>query len=331
VCRVSPTTFVRCTRMRHPWHHQSELRARCHNSRDDLIRMTLLVQLVKHTYDHIDRLLTRNRRKEELKEESSNAKSQSELPHCSSLSVPRFPDMASNTPKKLLWASLLLNLAINTLCFQVNHNRLISNLVTSRTWTSAVQSKLFGDEAYDDEFIGEDSKSVEEGQTLAKSFYEEMRKRNNGQEASGIESTSTVDNSNTSGQQNPRRLIEDSEDVTEKESQQTKFTGRSSPTPQKFMNPSERFPSSISSSGPGVRTPREMMMEQEYQLVGRAEKGLAIQGVFTALALAFCIYIGLSGGISNRSEESLDFGGDDMLPFEQLAPVQKDRETSVWL
>jgi hypothetical protein len=74
------------------------------------------------------------------------------------------------------------------------------------------------------------------------------------------------------------------------------------------------------------------MLEREYELVGRAEQGLAVQGIFTALALAFCIYIGLSGGISNRSEESLrDFGGDDMLPFEQLAPLQKDRETSVWL
>jgi hypothetical protein len=232
--------------------------------------------------------------------------------------------MSSNTPKKLLWASLLLNLASNTLCFQVNHNRLISNLVTSRTWTTVVQSKLFGDEAYDDEFIGEDRKSVEEGQTLAKSFYEELRKRNNGQEASGIEST--VDNSNS--QQNPRRLIEDSEDVTEKESQQTKFTGSSSPTPEKFMSSSSR----MTTKGPGVRTPREIMMEQEYQLVGRAEKGLAIQGVFAALLLAFYIYVGLSGGISNRSEESLrDFGGDDMLPFEQLAPLQTDKETSVWL
>lgn len=187
-----------------------------------------------------------------------------------------------------------------------------------------MQSKLFGDEAYDDEFIGEDRKSVEEGQTLAKSFYEELRKRNNGQEASGIEST--VDNSNS--QQNPRRLIEDSEDVTEKESQQTKFTGSSSPTPEKFMSSSSR----MTTKGPGVRTPREIMMEQEYQLVGRAEKGLAIQGVFAALLLAFYIYVGLSGGISNRSEESLrDFGGDDMLPFEQLAPLQTDKETSVWL
>jgi hypothetical protein len=187
-----------------------------------------------------------------------------------------------------------------------------------------LQSKLFGDEAYDDEFIGDDSKSVEEGQTLANSFYEEMRRRNNGQEASGIEST--VDNSD--GQQNPPGSIEDSEDVTEKESQKTKFTGSSSPTPQKFMSSSSR----MTTTGPGVRTPREMMMEQEFELVGRAEKGLAVQGVFVALALAFVIYIGLSGGISNRSEESLrDFGGDDMLPFEQLAPIQTDRESSVWL
>ena len=72
-------------------------------------------------------------------------------------------------------------------------------------------------------------------------------------------------------------------------------------------------------------------MEREYRLVERAERNLLVQGGFAALALAFYIYIGLSGGI-NRSEESLnDFGGDDLIPFEQVAPIQRDKESSVWL
>lgn len=74
------------------------------------------------------------------------------------------------------------------------------------------------------------------------------------------------------------------------------------------------------------------MMEQEFKLVGRAERGIAIQAVFAVVALCFMIYIGVSGGIvSGDSAVNEDFGGEDQLPFEQLMPVQTDREASVWL
>lgn len=76
-----------------------------------------------------------------------------------------------------------------------------------------------------------------------------------------------------------------------------------------------------------------MMMEREFQLVGRAERGIAVQAVVAVLALVFYIYVGLSGGIvSGLDAQTEDFGGDDeIMPFEQVVPVQRDREASVWL
>lgn len=237
--------------------------------------------------------------------------------------------MGSNGSKILLWVSLCFNLANHGLCFQANHDLLIGSMVNSRTCAFKLQSKLFEEEAFDGEFIGESSKSLEAGETLAKSFYDEMRKRSNGDEAAMVASPSKPNVESNNGPDNISRLMDDSTDIgKDQSSPKKKFTGRQLPAAQQFMSSSSR----ATTNGPEVRTPKEIMMEQEFQLVGRAEKGLAVQGAFAVLALAFYIYIGLSGGITNRSEESLqDFGGDDMLPFEQLVPIQKDREESVWL
>ena len=72
-------------------------------------------------------------------------------------------------------------------------------------------------------------------------------------------------------------------------------------------------------------------MEREYNLVDRAERNIAFQAVLAVAALAFYIFVGLSGGISSGDAVVDDFGADDEIPFEQLIPVQTDRETSVWL
>ena len=74
------------------------------------------------------------------------------------------------------------------------------------------------------------------------------------------------------------------------------------------------------------------MMEREYRLVGRAERNIFFQAGIAVLALIFYLYVGFNGGIVSGEEAlSDDFGGDDYLPFEELVPVQSDREQSVWI
>ncbi len=74
------------------------------------------------------------------------------------------------------------------------------------------------------------------------------------------------------------------------------------------------------------------MLEREFLLVGRAERGIAVQAIIAVIALAFYVYIGLSGGIVSGADAQMqDFGADDEIPFEQVMPVQRDREVRVWL
>eukprot|EP00980_Cylindrotheca_fusiformis_P004015 scaffold880_cov132-Cylindrotheca_fusiformis.AAC.11 len=228
--------------------------------------------------------------------------------------------MAGNTSRSLLLISLLLNAAIRALCFQTDHRTAICNVATPRTCLARLYSKLFDENLDDEEFLNDNSTSLE-GEAVAKSFFEELEKRNNRQERSRNDESATMPSiDNSKNEPSIRRLIKKNT-ATEKEPQQRKFTGANAFASQ-----------SSTTNSPQVRTPKESMMEREFKLVGRAEKGLAVQGLFAVFALAFYIYVGLSGGISNRSEESLqDFGGDDMLPYEQLVPLQKDREESVWL
>jgi hypothetical protein len=72
------------------------------------------------------------------------------------------------------------------------------------------------------------------------------------------------------------------------------------------------------------------MMEREFRLAGRgAGLGLGLQAGVAVFALIFYIYVGLSGGIV--SADGADFGGDDTIEYEQVIPVPRDTERSVWL
>lgn len=91
---------------------------------------------------------------------------------------------------------------------------------------------------------------------------------------------------------------------------------------------------------PGTRErtpgdPRQSMMEREFQLARRgAGLGLGVQAVFAVFVLIFYIYVGMSGGIvSGEAALNGDFGGrgDDMIEYEQVIPVPRDTEKSVWL
>jgi hypothetical protein len=190
---------------------------------------------------------------------------------------------------------------------------------------------LFGPEEEYDDGIGELSgQSNQDGQALAKDFYAQLRKREEA-EQQGVSNSS--EESTISELQKQQVNLNDTQESSfldqqngvarsNDEAPNVKFTGRRD-APSFYA---------ANSRSPGGRSPRETMMEREFELVGRAEKNIAFQAVFAVLVLAFYIYVGASGGIvSGDAAASADFGGDDLIPFEQLMPVQNDQETSFWL
>jgi hypothetical protein len=206
-----------------------------------------------------------------------------------------------------------------------------------------LHSKLFGEGDFDDG-IGDAAASNSDGQAMADEFYKQLRQRENRPQ----ENLGTRDSSNQQQQQQPENNVDfptlpeeearflNREPFTRRKEVQagkdstTKFTGRREPESLNYASPFTSSSSSASSSNSSPRTPREQMMEREFQLVGRAEKGIAIQAVFAVLALCFYIFVGVSGGITSYVESD-DFGGDDTMPLEEVMPVQTDREVSVWL
>jgi hypothetical protein len=217
----------------------------------------------------------------------------------------------------------------------------LSSVSTTPCHYTKLQSKLFGPEDdgdFDNDDIGgmDPYGSESGGENLAKNFYEELRKR---EEGLASESASKEESSSSSSTF-PTVIGSSSSIATENvESSSSSESTSTAPLPKKkFTGMQESFyaaprPSAPSSRGGQSRTPREQMMEREYQLVGRAERNIGVQAVIVVLALAFYIYVGLSGGIVSGADAQMeDFGGDDeIMPFEQVMPVQRDREVSVWL
>ena len=156
-------------------------------------------------------------------------------------------------------------------------------------------SKLFGpDEDFDE------GRQAEEGKELAKQFYEQLEKRNQPQSRPSSTKASFPDDTETS--------------VPKK-----KFTGK----------PSDRMSTGIG-GGRGPRSPREQMMQREFDLVNRAEKGLAFQGVLAGCILILYLYVGLTGGITSGVDD-FDLGADDTIADELILPERRDSEASYWL
>ena len=108
--------------------------------------------------------------------------------------------------------------------------------------------------------------------------------------------------------------------------QQKKFTGRN--------NDSNNSGIVISSTRNTVVPPREQMIRNEFNLVNRATgpTGLAIQAGLAALMLLFYLYIGFTGGIVSGNEVSDLLGGaDEIQQFDQIIPIPRDAENTVWL
>lgn len=78
---------------------------------------------------------------------------------------------------------------------------------------------------------------------------------------------------------------------------------------------------------------RENMMRREYELVSGAtgRTALAFQAGLAFCMLVFFLYVGLTGGIVTGDAAQMDFGGDDMLQFEEIIPVPRDSDQSVWI
>lgn len=168
------------------------------------------------------------------------------------------------------------------------------------------------------------------GDDLARKFYEELRKRD-GSTSSSLEATENkIEPSSTDVDLNDKlsELLEPDTETIASPTPKKKFTGQQSSF-YSNQRPSSAFGrQEMSSETP--RSPRETMMEREYQLVGRAERNIVVQAGFALLALAFYIYVGLSGGIVSGNGGN-DFGVDDEIYFEEVVPLQSDREVSVWL
>ncbi|KAL3945280.1 MAG: hypothetical protein SGBAC_000628 [Bacillariaceae sp.] len=221
----------------------------------------------------------------------------------------------------ILRLCLLLNLPVLGLSFQPTNSPLHGVRSKFERTVLDLSSPLFGEDANEEEIFGDSERSMKDGEDMAKLFYKEMERREDLRKL--IDATATPDITIDANSK-------DDDTSTKESTDSTKFTGQNSlPPPQPFTrSPREAFLSG--NNNPGPRSPREVMMQREYELVGRAEKNIGIQAAIAVVALTFYVYIGLSGGISSRLDGP-DLGADEMLPFEQMVPTQTDRENTVWL
>jgi hypothetical protein len=246
--------------------------------------------------------------------------------------------MTTNSSTTIFGLVLLLGLALAG-AFQMS-----TGTSANRYRTVLMDSKLFGPEEYDDGIgnTNNNGKSDQDGgQALAKDFYEQLRKRGQDELDDDVSLGMEENRENSQIDKLDKLKITDEEarslnrePFTRRQEMSSSTTG-TTPT-KKFTGRQDSFyrqPSSSSSlPSSQVKSPREAMMEREYQLVENAERGIFAQAAFAVLALAFYIFVGLNGGIvTGDAALNDDFGGDDEIPFETLMPVQRDSETSVWL
>ena len=223
---------------------------------------------------------------------------------------------------------LLLNAAIvQGFLLPSNSSPCIASSIVREKCTKRWSSKLFGPDDDDDD-DDDDNKEREEGRELAQQFYKQMRQRE-GDAASGSGDASNPPESVTSSSVSEETPMAPSK---------KKFTGTTTtiytdnPVPSPPFGSNRNDSDSFRSSNPGRQTPREQMMEREFQLVGRAESGLKYQALLAVCVAIFYAYVGLTGGIQSGGEidAANNFGGDDMIN-DIILPVARDAEASYWL
>ena len=222
---------------------------------------------------------------------------------------------------------------------------------------------------------------MEAANDLAKQFYQQIKLREEQQEKSSSSSEETWE---IKKQDSSSSTTQNKNNKTTPERKNRKFTGRYSTgdldstgtpsaglfatqngtvyaVPGKSLQSSIQYSSNrrmnsnsrmISSASSDRMSPRDRMMEQEFNLVGVAsnEFTLIIQGVLVTALLSFAIYIGLSGGITDGSDrfgageglvnefngmgENIDLSkymNDDASINSVIEGVVKDESSSVWL
>ena len=209
---------------------------------------------------------------------------------------------------------------------------LVLTTTTSTHWARAFMTRLpsrmvvpstahfSADDLFDDlPSIGD--AAGPDGEALAKAFYQQIRQREQ-----KIYEDAKLDS--------PPARIPTREDEGKAMSQSPvirKFTGQ--------QNRDETSPSAGLFSGRGVsvysipkNSPRERMIENEFNLVGRSERSFLIQIVATLTLLTLAIYIGMTGGISANDWSSVPDSIDTSMEGTMgVMPVPTDTETSVWL
>ena len=238
-------------------------------------------------------------------------------------------------------------LVVRSSAFQLpsfqHHDALRSTKNSKQHSNFLLQSKSTGG---DDDDMGPES--IKDGEDLAKEFFRQQRERER-RKVSGLEENASDfvpgnprqnDDARTS---NPipapfdtsRGLFDEPSSPAESDIRpKRKFTGRlddnGSFSPQVMSSRSSS--GGAGGRGTDTRSPREVMMQREYELVGRAERNIGFQAILAGLALAFYIYVGATGGIvSGVDAVSDDFGGEDSIYYEEIMPVPRDSETSVFI
>lgn len=197
-------------------------------------------------------------------------------------------------------------------------------------------------EEYDDG-IGDiaNFKTSSEGQDLAAEFYESLQKRKETEASSkqatkdtppvDLEESFSLSSSSTPtssmGRTDAGSLFEKNDLLDNEERKSTtskrKFTGRP-------MDGQDYFGGSYAETKNNVR---EEMMRREYNLVSGATGATAFtfQAGLALFMLAFFIYVGLTGGIVSGEEAAqMNFSGDE-IEFEQIIPLPRDSDNSVWI
>ena len=204
-------------------------------------------------------------------------------------------------------------------------------------------SKLFGP---DDSGESDDmDKQSEEGKDLAKQFYQQVRDREGSLPAAASSDTSysAITNDDSKRRRSGAPAPPEKDETLEKKK---KFTGEKStdslmaqPDPAPFGNNANSGffragGNTNNDSASRRRSLREQMMEREFQLVGRAERGLKYQALLVVCLFVLYAYVGLTGGIANNSEQadgSFRNSGADELVIDEILPTPRDSEISYWL
>lgn len=231
----------------------------------------------------------------------------------------------------------------------------------NRVWLRRYNSYLSsGNNEFDDfgSIGGEDESAASDGEALAKEFYKQLKEREESSSSDKKEETfpsdsagpkDTFDSRADNGNGNNDR-IQQNDYLTPAEARfinREAFANRRevvagkdiiSSTNKKFTGaPSSSSSAGLfSGSGQSVfsvpSTPRERMIQNEMNLVTRADRSIGIQAVFALVLLVFYLTVGLTGGIEANDwslvEDSLD---TSLEGIEQIMPQPSDTETSVWL